>query len=85
MRAREFTINVPINIKISGDGDPQIDVGDSDEAKDPSELDPNPVMVPPLQQELEMRKADQGKTSPIIKDLTQDETEHDPSNPIHTK
>ena len=26
MKAREFTINVPINIKINGDGDPEIDV-----------------------------------------------------------
>ena len=24
MRAKEFTINVPINIKINGDGDPEI-------------------------------------------------------------
>lgn len=27
MRAREFTINVPINIKIDGDGDPQVSTG----------------------------------------------------------
>jgi hypothetical protein len=27
MIAREFTINVPINIKISGDGEPEIDMG----------------------------------------------------------
>ena len=26
MKAREFTINVPINIKINGDGDPSIDM-----------------------------------------------------------
>ena len=26
MKAREFTINVPINIKINGDGDPEIDM-----------------------------------------------------------
>lgn len=85
MRAREFIINVPINIKINGDGDPEVDVAGTDPAKDPSDLDPNPVMVPPLQQELELKKADQGKTSPIIKDLTQDEVEHDPQNPIHNK
>lgn len=29
MRAREFTINVPITIKINGDGDPDVDVAGS--------------------------------------------------------
>ena len=86
MRAREFTINVPITIKINGDGDPEIDMpGQDEDARDPSKPDPNPVFVSPLQQELELKKADQGKDSPIIKDLTQDETEHDPRNPIYTK
>jgi hypothetical protein len=51
-------------------------------AKDPSELDPNPVFVPPLQHELELKKAEQGKESPIIDKLTQDEVEHNPRNPI---
>jgi hypothetical protein len=85
MRAREFVINVPITIKINGDGDPEIDMTRADDAKDPSELDPNPVFVPPLQQELELKKAEMGKDSPIIKDLTQDETEHNPINPIFQK
>lgn len=85
MRAREFTINVPINIKINGDGDPEIDVAGAEEKRDPSELDDNPVFVPPLQQEIELRKADQGKVSPIIQDLTQDEKEHDPAHPIFQK
>ena len=60
--------------------------GDSSEKeappKNPEEKDPNPVMVPPLQQEVEFAKADAGKDSPIIKKLTQDETEHNPNNPI---
>ncbi len=51
-------------------------------AKNPEEKDPNPVMVPPLQQELELDKAEAGKDSPIIRKLTQDETEHNPNNPI---
>lgn len=85
MRAREFVINVPITIKINGDGDPEIDMPGTDDAKDPSELDDNPVMVPPLQQELELKKAEQGKISPIIQDLTQDEKEHNPLNPIFKK
>lgn len=86
MRAREFVINVPITIKINGDGDPEINMpGTDNDAKDPSELDPNPVFVPPLQQEIELKKAEVGKISPVIKDLTRDEKEHDPANPIFQK
>ena len=77
MRAREFTINVPITIKINGDGDPEIDMPGTDQPKDPAELDDNPVMVSPLQQELELKKAQVGKLSPVIQDLTQDEKEPD--------
>ena len=85
MRAREFVINVPITIKINGDGDPEIDMPGADDARDPTELKDNPVMVPPLQQDIEMNKAEMGKDSPIIKDLTQDEEEPDPNNPIFQK
>lgn len=74
MRAREFTINIPINIRINGDGEPEIDMG-QDAPVDPSEPKQDPVMVPPLQQQLELQKADVGKVSPIIKDLTQDEVD----------
>lgn len=70
MRAQEFTINVPINIKINGDGDPEIDVGDDSGQSDQEELHQNPVMVPPLQQHIELAKADQGKESPVIDKLT---------------
>jgi hypothetical protein len=66
MRAKEFTINVPINIKINGDGDPEIDVA----GKDDSEPDNNPIFVSPLQQELELKKADAGKDSAVIDKLT---------------
>ena len=76
MRAREFTINIPINIKINGDGEPEIDMGQgSDGPADPSELKQDPVMVPPLQQQIELQKAGVGKQSPIIADLTQDEVD----------
>ena len=79
MRAREFVINVPITIKINGDGDPEIDMDqDNDSPKDPQELDDNPVMVPPLQQDIELKKSQAGKDSPIIQDLTQDEAEPTP-------
>lgn len=82
MRAREFVINVPITIKINGDGDPEVDMDNlkKEEPKDPSDLDPenpNPVMVPPLQQQIELSKADVGKTSPVIDELTQDDIEPD--------
>lgn len=94
MRAREFVINVPINITIDGNGDPVVNSQvppNSDYAnektvpdvsnlppKDPSELDPDPVMVPPLQQQIEINKAALGKESPVIDELTQDEK--DPEN-----
>jgi hypothetical protein len=50
--------------------------------KNPEEKDSNPVMVPPLQQEVELAKAGVGKTSPIIQKLTHPESEHDLDNPI---
>lgn len=50
--------------------------------KNPKEKDPNPVFVPPLQQDIELKKASAGKESPIINKLTQDETEHNPDKPI---
>ena len=69
MRAREFTINVPINIKINGDGDPEIDVA----GQDSEEPDENPIYVSPLQQELELKKAAVGKDSAVIDKLTEPE------------
>ena len=75
MRAREFTINIPINIKINGDGEPEVDLDDKDGPVDPSVPKEEPVMVPPLQQQIELQKAQTGKRSPIIKDLTRDEVD----------
>jgi len=72
MRAKEFTINVPITISISGDDDPVVNAGDQSSPKDDSELQQNPVMVSPQQQELELKKAEAGKDSPVIDKLTQD-------------
>jgi len=76
MRAAEF-------MRALADIIDALDSSDKDRAKDPSDPDPNPVMVPPLQQDIELKKADVGKESPIIKKLTQDEKEHDPANPIY--
>jgi hypothetical protein len=91
MRAREFTINVPIKINIDGsDDEPEIGVGteepipqqhqvDSLELDfnddDDGQLDQNPVFVPPLQQQIEMQKSAQGKKSPYIKDLLKNQTD----------
>ena len=71
MRAKEFTINIPINIKINGDGEPE--VSSSQDNGEP-ELDQNPIMVPPLQQHLELAKAELGKESPVIDKLTSDDS-----------
>jgi len=62
MRAREFVINVPITIKINGDGEPEVNM-DQDEP----ELD---TMVPPLQQKMEIMKRNSGL--PNVYDHSQD-------------
>jgi hypothetical protein len=69
MRAKEFTINVPITITINGDEDPVVSAGDQSEP----ELQQNPVMVAPLQQHLELAKAGQGKESPVIDKIAADD------------
>jgi hypothetical protein len=73
VRAREFTINVPINIRIEGDSDPQIDMDSLNQQIDkqtkPIKQDlPDPdeapsAMIFPQQQEIELKKAEQGKQS----------------------
>jgi len=60
-------INIPINIDLDGSGEPKVSVA----GKDAEELDDNPVMVPPQQQELELKKAEQGKESPVADKITQ--------------
>ena len=88
MRAREFVINVPINIKINGDGDPEVstlDIPDDNEnddimtpVKNQSTNDKDAevgAFVPPLQQKIELMKATAGKKSKVISQLTADEDE----------
>jgi len=79
MRAQDFLtersikVSIPINITIPQDGgDPKVSVADQTE-KDDSEAEK--VMVSPLQQEIEMAKAAQGKESPVIDELTDDDEE----------
>jgi len=77
MRAKEFTINVPITIKINGDNTPEIETSNAinnSDTNDDSELQMNPVMISPQQQELELKKAELGKSSPVINKLTNQET-----------
>ena len=67
MRAKEFVINVPINIKINGDD--ELEVSTSDDSVD----DGQNKIVSPLQQELELKKAEMGKESEVIDQITRDE------------
>jgi hypothetical protein len=69
MRAKEFTINIPIHITLNSDGEPEFNMG----GNSATDLQQNPVMVPPLQQGLELAKATLGKESPVINKLTQPE------------
>jgi hypothetical protein len=70
MRAAEF-MRALADIIDKLDGD---DVGKDLPPKDPEEKEDDPVMIPPLQQHLELDKAEQGKDSLIIQKLTQSET-----------
>lgn len=71
MRMDEITINIPITIDLDGIK-PRVNVAGKD-ATDDDELDQNPVMMNPLQQELELKKAELGKRSPVIDKMTDDE------------
>jgi hypothetical protein len=75
MRAREFTINVPITIKINGDGDPEIDMPgndfDGEEPMDDEEVATN--FGPPLQQKIELMKAAAGKQGNLLDQITADD------------
>tara|TARA_B100001059_G_scaffold226049_1_gene253966 strand:- start:507 stop:794 length:288 start_codon:yes stop_codon:yes gene_type:complete len=73
MRIDEITINIPITIDLDGDK-PRVNVAGKD-ATDDDELDQNPVMVSPQQQELELKKAEQGKDSPVIDKMLDDDDE----------
>jgi hypothetical protein len=47
----------------------------TDTVEPDDELDQNPVMLSPLQQELELKKSDQGKRSPYIDTMLDDDPE----------
>lgn len=85
MRAQEFlpqqqtapvTISIPISITIpQGGGMPVIG---SIAAPAGTQLPPEPVMVPPLQQQIELAKQQGGKTSPIINQILASDEPADP-------
>lgn len=81
MKAREIKINIPVTVRMSEDGNIEF-VFDDDETKldQPAEVeeieseDEEKIMVPPLQQSIELQKAAIGKESEVIDQLT---TSHD--------
>jgi hypothetical protein len=69
--AKNVTINIPITITIpAGGGMPTI--GSIAAAADPKDLPDETIMVPPLQQELELMKQQGGKKSKIINQIVAD-------------
>lgn len=74
MRIDEITINIPITIDLDG-AKPRVSVAGKTATDDDEDLDQNPVMISPLQQELELKKAEQGKSSPSIDKMLDDEDE----------
>ena len=82
MKAREFlsergiNINIPINITIPGDGE---DISVNAGAPKNEDGTEQKYSVSPLQQELELLKAEQGKRSALLDQIT---TEDEYSNPM---
>lgn len=66
MRYREFAINIPINIRFGDNGEISVDTDNGSE-------DDKEIMVPPLQQKIELAKAGLGKQSRVASELLQDE------------
>ena len=73
MRIDEIKINIPITIDLDGDK-PRVNVAGKD-AIDDDDVDSNPVMISPQQQELELKKSEQGKASPSIDKMLDDDDE----------
>ncbi len=59
------------------------DKSDDSQSTDTAQHLENPVFVSPLQQDLELAKAEQGKESPVIDKITaDDELGQEPQNPL---
>jgi len=67
MRAAEF-------LRSLADMIDAMDGKSGNDSVDAEQKDPNPIMVPPLQQHIELAKAGQGKDSEVIQKLTQSTT-----------
>lgn len=78
----EITINIPIKIDLDG-GKPKVKVAGQDAGDE--DLDQNPVMIAPQQQELELKKAEQGKQSPSIDKMLDDDDFGDETDPTDTR
>ena len=70
----EITINIPITIDLDG-AKPRVSVAGKTATDDDEDLDQNPVMMAPQQQELELKKSEQGKRSPSIDKMLDDDDE----------
>ena len=79
----EITINIPITIDLDG-VKPRVNVAGKS-ATDDEDLDQNPVMIAPQQQELELKKAEQGKQSPSIDKMLDDDDFGDETDPTDTR
>ena len=66
MRAAEF-------MRALADMIDAMDSKSSNDSVDAEQKDLNPIMVPPLQQHIELAKAGQGKDSEVIQKLTRSE------------
>jgi hypothetical protein len=86
MRIDEITINIPIKIDLDN-GKPSVKVAGKDavdkDDSDDEKFDQNPVMISPQQQELELKKSEQGKDSPVIDKMTDDDEEGDEEDSDH--
>ena len=71
--ARNITINIPITITIpAGGGMPSFGTNHTIAAPAGTDLPDDPVYVSPLQQELELKKQQGGKTSKVINQIISD-------------
>ena len=73
MRSKEFTINIPINIKIDGEGEPQV----SADTQQPVD-DNTGTFIPPLQQKIELLKKSAGVKSEFDPVATQAASDDEP-------
>jgi hypothetical protein len=76
MRASEFTINLPVKINMDDLDTETVSINKPEEVE--VELDDNPIFIPPLQQDIELKKASVGKVSDVIAQLTDTDPDEEP-------